>query len=419
MRCNITPILFVCIVTPLILGGFLSQCATDTTLIWEIEQNAMVTPIGVDDKNNLILYYLNPNDYGSQTRVMKYSSDGKIIYNDTMDFSYDYFHYLNKKIDREGNLFLFGKGLDVINIRKYDQNLDFIRSTTIEIGEVFSDFTLSPFFVSEIGSFYLLYNEEYNTLNSTHVSRSDDLYKINSDGEVIWKTTFDCVYYRSRTPPTFISENENSTLYFGYNKNVYRLDSEKGKIKWIKEYKKPIKGLTIVFNDVCVIVGDFSDESIEVIYISSDEEEVWSSNIKTEYGIISIDTLESKNDKIGIQLEDTTDGEITGKAIESIVIYNSLGERLVYESESYNVLFLQKKQFLLSYSDNFFSHFYNHKSGLNASSKTSMLFYEAPDYIPTNNTSVILTGIEFFLGIVIIIKSYKIYKNVRNSKKKI
>jgi len=417
MRCNITPILFICLVTPLIPGGFLSQCATDTTLIWEIEQNAMVTPIGVDDKNNLILYYLNPNDYGSQTGVMKYSSDGKIIYNDTMDFSYDYFHYLNKKIDREGNFFLFGKGLDVINIQKYDQNLDFIRNTTIEIGEEFSDFTLSPFFVSETGSFYLLYNEEYNTLNSTHVSRSDGLYKINSDGGVVWKTTFDCVYYRSRTPPTFISENENSTLYFGYDKNVYRLDSEKGKIKWKKEYQKPIKELTIVFNDVCIIVGDFTDESIEVIYISDSKEEVWSSNINAEYGVISLETLESKNDKIGIQLEDTTDGEISGKAIESMIIYNSIGNCLVYENWSYDILFLYKKQFHLSYSDNFFSHFYNQKSESNALSKTSMWYYEAPDYVPTSHTSIVLIGIEFFLGVLVIVNAHK-YHNKINALKR-
>ncbi len=267
VRSNIIPILFFCIVTPLILGGFLSQCATeDTTLIWEIDQNAMVTPIGVDDKNNLILYYLNPSDDGSQTWIMKYSSDGKITYNGTMDFNYGYFHYLNKKIDREGNFFLFGKGLDGISIRKYDQNLDFIRNTTIEIGEEFADFTLSPFFVSEIGSFYLLYNEEYNTLNSTHVSRSDGLYKIDNDGGVEWKTMFECVYYRSRTPPTFISENENSTLYFGYNKNVYRLDSEKGKIN-----RKSVWKSSRVFYDTGTIVAKLKQsERNERVYVKNE-----------------------------------------------------------------------------------------------------------------------------------------------------
>ncbi|GAH87965.1 unnamed protein product, partial [marine sediment metagenome] len=138
--------------------------------------------------------------------------------------------------------------------------------TTIEIGEEFADFTLSPFFVSEIGSFYLLYNEEYNTLNSTHVSRSDGLYKIDNDGGVEWKTMFECVYYRSRTPPTFISENENSTLYFGYNKNVYRLDSEKGKIN-----RKSVWKSSRVFYDTGTIVAKLKQsERNERVYVKNE-----------------------------------------------------------------------------------------------------------------------------------------------------
>ncbi|MHA1346441.1 MAG: hypothetical protein ACTSU7_08595 [Candidatus Heimdallarchaeaceae archaeon] len=360
----------------------LSSCSTpinaQTTHDWEIIQEDGLHPIGVDNNNNLNLFYLETNWDTSQTNIIKYSQTGDIIFNKTLDFNYDFFYSTQKHIDDIGNLYLISKTLDVIVIIKYDRNMDFIRNVTITTEVTSHNFASSQLFITQLGSIYLLCPKSYTILNETHADREDGLYKINEAGKAEWSLFFDRLTERNSDPLTNIAEYYDDLLYFSYYDTLYYINSDKGKMKWEKDLKTAIIGLVVYGEDFFTVQKASNEKSPISLSYFCNKEKIWEEIITPSKGILILMKIELMRDKIGLKLLDSLGGEITGEAREIFRIYNTNGDELVKKNWDHSIYFLHIRHFYLTYNNSFYTRYYNHTTGNTHITKTS---FDAPQYV--------------------------------------
>jgi len=356
-----------------------------TTHDWEIIQEGSIHPIGVDNDNNLNLFYLETNWGTSQTNIIKYSQIGDIIFNKTLDCNYDFFYSTQKHIDDIGDLYLISKTLDVIVILKYDRNMDFIRNITITTEVTSHNFASSQLFITQLGSIYLLCPKSYTILNETHADREDGLYKITEAGKAEWSLFFDRLTERNSDPLTNIAEYYDDLLYFSYYDTLYYINSDKGRIKWEKDLKTAIIGLVVYGKDFFTVQKASNEKSPIFLSYFCNKEKIWEEMITPSKGILKLMKIELIRDKIGLKFLDSLDGEITGEAREIFRIYNTNGDELVKKNWDHSIYFLHIRYFYLTYNNSFYTRYYNHTTGNTHITKTS---FDAPQYVPPDKSVI-------------------------------
>ena len=368
---------------------------------WEAKQSGIAYPIGTDDKDNYLLYSLGSNDW-SKTRITKYSVDNQIILNKTVEISYAFFHAATKIIDKNGNFYLVDRGEEDLQIYKFDANISFIASYSFD-SSITYDFFSCEFLITDSNFIYIIGIQEYEILNATHGKRTDVLFKMKLDGEIIWSLTFEEILLLLIDPLTRLSEGLNDLLYLTYVNKLHKINSENGKIIWTAEFESKIRGLVTFETDVCIVYKSLEKSHTLILkYINERKKEIWEKELTFLFGNVFLKKTESKNDKMSFNFLDTEDGLLTGKANEIFVIVNSQGLMLVNETWYSDVYFLHKRFFSLAYNNSYYIQTYNATEGTDGTTVISKFNFEAPPYTARSN---------FFIAAVyfgILILSYSV-----------
>ena len=350
---------------------------------WELVLDGRHVPIDVDYNNNLLLFKCGEDEDYSKTWLIKCSNTSTIVFNTSLDINYDYFHLASKKIDSEGNLFLIAKNSEKIFISKYNEQLNFIDSITIESGETFSDFLTSDVFITNRGSIFLRYTNKYEIINETHIAREDGLYKINADGSINWQLFFNLITRRYEPTINCITEDQTKSIFFSYFNKIYEINSDNGKISWEEEKEGIILDLVSVYGEVCILYKKFAESTaLNVELISSKGKTVWEKKLVSEIGNLFLQDFESKMDKILIKTVDSNSDLITDAANESLILYNSCGDLLLQKSIYSDMYFLHQRRYYLTHSNSYYEYHYN--SSIDDSSFTTLKLhsYFAPTCTP-------------------------------------
>ncbi len=375
-------------------------------LEWVAKQEGISYPIGTDYNDNYLLYSLGSDDW-SKTRITKYFSNSQIILNKTVDIGYAFFHATTKIVNQGGNIYLVDLGTEGLQIFKFDNNISYIASYFISDNSTFG-FLSCEFIISDDGFLYLFHKQGYDILNATHGKKTDDLYKMNLDGELIWSLTFEEILPIWIEPPFRLSEGLDDLLYLTYDNKLHKINSEKGEILLTVEFEGTIEGLVTFETDACVIYKSSEGKQIMTVkYINKRGKEIWDKRIESEFGDIALRKTEIRNDKISYNFLDTEDGSITGKANEIFIIINSQGLTLVNETWYSDVYFLHKRYFSLTYSNSYYMKTYNATEGIEGTTIISKFSYAAPPY-NTDSNSFITTG-----SIGLLILSYALISSIK------
>lgn len=397
----------------------LSSCSVtiaEQELDWKIEQKGFVNPINVDSNNNFLLYHSDPSGNESITWIVKYSNSSDIQLNKSINVYYSYFNWAGKVLDSEGKLYLFGFHDDDIYIDIYNSYFEFERLVIVETSEDFPSLIISDIYVTEVGSIYFHYTDEYIFLNETHAQRTDGLYKVDSNGKIRWNLSFECVAKRNTRADFRLSEKREGTAYLSHYNTLYKINTNRGKIKWQRELSNPITGLTSIFEDVCVTYVDSSQYSpMSIEYITSTNEKKWNKAVQSQIGFWSVERIESKTDKIGLHIVDFNTSGNVGDANETYIVFNSEGELVVDESNYYTVFWFYNKFYYLTYSNSYYSLYHG---SLNATTEISKYDYDAPPYIPKKVNGFDFITISVILPVLFVAKKLA-RRNKRVSKKEI
>jgi len=357
---------------------------SNPNLEWEAKQSGIAYPIGTDDKDNYLLYSLGSDDW-SKTRIIKYSVDNQIILNKTIEISYAFFHASTKIIDKNGNFYLVDRGIEGLQIYKFNNNISFIASYSF-YNNITYDFFSCEFLITDYECIYIIGIKEYEILNATHGKRTDVLYKMKLDGEILWSLTFEEVMLLWIEPLVRISEGQNDLLYLTYENKLHKINFENGKIIWTVEFESKIRGVVTFETDVCIVYKSLEKSHTLILkYINERKKEIWEKEITFLFGYVFLKKTESRNDKMSFNFLDTEDGLLTGKANEIFVIVNSQGLTLVNETWYSDVYFLHQRFFSLAYNNSYYIQTYNATEGTDGTTIISKINFEAPPYTAQNN----------------------------------
>ncbi|TFG10094.1 hypothetical protein EU534_01410, partial [Candidatus Heimdallarchaeota archaeon] len=209
--------------------------------------------------------------------------------------------------------------------------------------------------ITEIGTIYITCVQDYEFLNATHANRIDNLYKIDMDGESLWSLSFEKVVERNARALIDASEYYDRTLYFNYYDKLYKIDPVKGKIEWVSQQEYNIQGLVAFGDEVCIASYDQTkNPHLFLTYFDSNKAEKWEKAFTSHLGVLELKSIELKQDKIGLNILDTVDGETTGEAFETYSIISTRGEELVEKQWNSSIYFLHRRKFSLLYSDGYY-----------------------------------------------------------------
>ncbi len=333
--------------------------SSDLTLDWELIQNGDSRAIGVDNENNLLLFYLGADDDLSKTWLIKYSTSGEVVYNDSMEFGYDYFLYTKKWIDGEGKSYLVGRLSESISIYVFDNQLVPCNYLFLNKSDINGNFDTCNLFVTKIGNIYLRITYYISFYNSTHYEKKEHLIKIDSEGNFVWTLNFHTFVKISADLDNCVSEYDQDYCYFSYQNMLYKIKSSNGKIVWKEELPQNIKGIATSMNGIAVVLGEGSNYApLTLQYISPKGALKWSKTISSDYGYLNLRNLEAKEYSIGLSVSDLGDEGESGIGADKLFIYNLDGEELGDLEWEYDWAYLfNQKFFYLSDNNSVFVHY--------------------------------------------------------------
>ena len=368
---------------------------SEGTFAWEVSKYGYVEDFGVDKENNYMFFYREDDNY-STTWISKYSEDGELVFNDSIDMGWQYFLSKEEIIDKNNNTYFISKSDEEIIILKYDLNWNFVSKTNISV-EITgrSSFGTTKLFITDLGTIYLLTTESIEFLDWTYIKHTDKLYKINSDDKADWDLTFENTRKKSTGYTADIAEYYDGVLFFSYTNQLYRIDSHKGKIKWEDEMDGTIRGLVAFGEEVCITYSeDGIGEPFNVEYFDKEKSKLWEETFRPQIGFLSLRKIEQKLDKIAIHVWDNIDGGVTEETIETYRIINTRGKYLVKHSWTSWPYFCNWRHFYLAYTNSYYVH---HDNLPNHTSYITKYTYDAPSHIEPPKQSA---GFGIMLGVI-------------------
>ncbi len=356
--------------------------STNKTPVWEIHQEGIINPIGIDMDNNILLYCSEDDVDQSNTRFVKYSNYSTIILDKTVNINYDYLRWARRRIDSQGNLYIIGIAGGDIYIEVFDNELDFVKNITIDTKEEFPSITPSDIFITEIGNVFLRYTDKYNILNATHAERINGLYRIDEEGEIKWHLSLKEIIKMEAEFLFNLSEIQEDLLFVSLSNVLYKINSNRGKVKWEREFLQDITCIASILNDVCVVTVDSVQFSfIELNYLSYENELKWERTFESFVGRLSVEKIESKLNQIGIYIVNFGEEGILGETNETFVVLDHQGETLIEENFYCSSYFIYKKNFFMTSINSYYTH---HQNITDNSMHLLLYKYDAPPFIPTN-----------------------------------
>ena len=338
--------------------------SADLVQDWQVEQNGEVKSIGVDNENNLLLYYLGADDDLSKTWLIKYSISGEVVYNDSLDFGYGYFLYTKKWMDDEGKLYLVDSFEDIY-IFIYDNTLTPLKYLFINESDFEGTGALCNVFITNVGNIYLRASYYTYVYNSTHFEKKDHLFKIDSEGNFIWTLNFHTYIKPSAQLDNFVSANDQDYCYFSYQNMLYKIKSSNGKIVWEKEFLQNIKGIAASINGIAVVSGEGSKYApLTLQYLSTKGAQQWSKTINSDYGYLNLKKIDIKEYSICLSVSDLGDDGEHGEGADRLFIYNLDGEELGNQKWEYWSYFWDRKHIHLTNNNSVFVHNIDYLAGL-------------------------------------------------------
>ena len=331
---------------------------SDLVESWLVELNDKTRTIGVDDENNLLLFYLSFGDDLTKTRLIKYSTAGEIVYNDSMELGSAYFLYMDKWMDCNGNLYLVDSFEDIY-IFIFDNTLSPLKYLFINESDFEGTGALCNVFITNVGNIYLRASYYTYVYNSTHFEKKDHLFKIDSEGNFIWTLNFHTYIKPSAQLDNFVSANDQDYCYFSYQNMLYKIKSSNGRIVWEKEFPQNIKRIATALNGIAVVSGEGSKYApLTLQYVSPKGALKWSKTIDSDYGYLNLRNLEAKEYSISLSVSDLGDDGEQGEGADRLFIYDLDGEELENRNWEYEGPYLfDKKTFYLTKNNSVFVHY--------------------------------------------------------------
>jgi len=377
--------------------------SADLVQDWQVEQNGEVKSIGVDNEDNLLLFYHGADDDLSKTWLTKYSASGEMVYNDSMDFGYAYFLYTQKWVDYEGKLYLVGISSEDISVYVFDNQLTPSNYLFLNESDFEGTVSLSELFVTHMGNIYLRTSYYSFLYNSTHLEKKDHLSKLDADGNFIWTKNFNTYIKLWTDLDNFVSEYNKDYCYFSYHNMLYKIKSSDGRIVWEREFPQNIKGIAASINGIAVVLGEGSKYApLNLQYLSTKGKLEWSKTINSDHGYLDLKKIDIKEYSIIISVSDLGDNGDHGEGSDRLFSYNLEGEELGNQKWEYDWNYLFKQKFIyLTRNNSVFVHNIDYLAGLDT-------FTYIIHYSFENNMTTITAANGFFMEILIFVITLRV-----------